>query len=147
MTIFGVTTFLSIPNSKICQMCVKSKKWSSNYFLGRMNKSKSEWRTKQSQFWRGSPQDACWHQVPFLIQELGWKDGQALHHASATGQKRSIFTKDFVFPARKVGTQNLSLSEEHLIVSQTLNRSCEIEECNIWQHTISGFSFFIHGVQ
>lgn len=37
--------------------------------------------------------------------------------------------KDFVFPVRKAGIQNLS--EEHLIVSQTLNRSCEKEEGSI----------------
>lgn len=130
MTIFSVTTFLWIPNSKIRQrLRVKSEKWSSNYFLGRTNKSKAVERTTQSQFWRGNPQDAYRHHVPSLLQEHGWKDGQALnaHHASATGQGKSILMRDFVFPVRKVGTWILSLSEEHLLVSQTLNRSCEEE--------------------
>lgn len=53
--------------------------------------------------------------------------------------------KDFVFPVRKVGAQ--SLSEEPLIVSQTLNRCYEKEECSILQHMISELSFFINGVQ
>lgn len=66
-------------NSKLQGMpsiLCKKWKWISNYFLGRVDKSKADGRTKQSQFWRGNPQDAYW-QPCALLATGAWLKGWA----------------------------------------------------------------------